>query len=71
MVSEDIMVPKKVFECLVEDFEHLLEDFEVIAEQKSVKTIERRLKDVKEKKIKGLTEKDFADFLRKEGVNAR
>lgn len=71
MASDSIAVPKKVLECMVEDFEHLLEDFETIAEQKSIKTVEKRLKDVKERKVRGLTEKDFADFLRKEGVDAR
>lgn len=65
-----ITVPKRVLNCMLADFEHLLSDFEAIAEEESTAKAEKRLKDVKEKKVEGLSEKDFAEFLKKEGVNA-
>jgi len=40
-----------------------------MAEQDNMKIIEKRLKDVKEGKVKGLTQEDFSNFLKKEGIN--
>lgn len=34
-----------------------------------MEVIEKRLRDIKEGKIKGLSHKDFIRFLRKEGIN--
>ncbi len=68
--QRNITIPKETFRCMVRDFEHLLKDFEKIAEGESVKVVEKRLKDVKEGKVRGFTEKDFSAFLKKEGIDA-
>lgn len=64
-----IVVPKRVLNCMLADFEHLLSDFEAIADEGSATIAVKRLKDIKEKKVEGLSETDLVQFLKKEGVD--
>lgn len=68
MKQETVEVSKDVLNEMVNDIENLLENIELIMERESMKKVKRRLKDVKEGKVKGLSEKDFKEFMRKEGI---
>ncbi len=68
-MPESILVSKDLFRDMVSDFEKLLHDFELIAEQDNMKEVNKRLREIKEGKVKGLTEKDLVNFMKKEGVN--
>lgn len=63
--QELITVPKQVFINVLEDFETLLEDFELLVEQDTMKKVNKRLKDIKEGKVNGLTEADFSAYIEK------
>jgi len=69
-MGETIILNKKSFKGLLSDFEQLLSDFENLAEQSIDKEAIKRLSDMKSKKIKAYTEKDFYNYLKKEGINA-
>lgn len=62
------LLDKKLVRGMVRDFEDLLNKFEMIAERESMIKIRRRLVDVKKKKVKGYSEKDFRRFLKKKGI---
>jgi len=66
---ESITIPRDLFDNLMTDFEKLLSDFEQIAEQDSMKVAQKRLEEVKSGKVKSLSEDDFLEFVKKEGVN--
>jgi len=66
---ESITIPRDLFNNLMTDFEKLLSDFEQIAEQDSLKIAEKRLEEVKSGKVKPLSEEDFLEFVKKEGIN--
>lgn len=65
---EFISVPKDTFRCMVADFEHLLDDFESIAEAEAMEVAKRRFHEIKAGKVKPLTEKEFHDLIKKEGL---
>lgn len=53
---------------MISDFGHLLEDFESITEAKTMKLAEKRLAEIKEGKVKTLSEKEFREFMKKENT---
>lgn len=63
-MAQQVMVRKQALRALLDDFEDLVEDVE-LAESGSLQILQRRLQDVKEGRVKGLTERDLADYLRK------
>ena len=69
--QENIVIPKQVFRGMIRDLENLLEDFEMISQQKMMRTVTKRIKDIEKKKVKGLTEKDFLKFIKREGIDVR
>ena len=68
--QENIEVPKEVIHSIIRDFEKLLRDFERITERETMRKVDKRLKEVKEGKVRGLSEKDYVEFLRRKGINA-
>jgi hypothetical protein len=70
MKQETVEVSKDVLNEMVDDIENLLENIELIVERESMKRVKNRLKDVKEGRVKTLSEKDFKEFMRKEGIDA-
>ncbi len=68
--QENIEVPKEVIDSMIRDFERLLKDFERITERETMRKVDRRLREVKEGKVKGLSEKDYVEFLRRKGIDA-
>lgn len=68
--QESIEVPREVINSMIRDFERLLKDFEKISEQETMKKVEKRLKGVKEGKVKGLSERDYSEFMRRKGIDA-
>ncbi len=68
--QETVTVSREILSHMVSDIEHLIDDIEMIVDRGSMKIIDKRLKDVKESKVKGLSETDFKDFMRKEGIDA-
>ena len=68
--QETVNVSKEILSHMVSDIEHLIDDIEMIIDKRSMKTIDKRLRDVKEGKVKGLSEDDFRKFMRKEGIDA-
>jgi hypothetical protein len=68
-VRESIEVPREVIDSMIRNFGRLLKDFEKISEQETMKKVDKRLKDVKERKIKGYSEEDFFKFLKRKGID--
>ena len=68
--QENIEVPKEVINSMIRDFERLLKDFERITERETMRKVDKRLKEVKEGKVSGLSEKDYAKFLKRKGIDA-
>ncbi len=67
--TQELTVSREFIKHIISDIEHLIDDIEMIVDKKSAKVIEKRLKDVKSGKVKGLSEKDFNEFMRKAGVD--
>jgi len=67
--QENIEVPKEVIDSMIKDFERLLKDFERITERETMRKVDKRLKEVKEGKIRGFSEKDYAEFLKRKGID--
>ena len=65
MATETITLRKDALNEMLQDFEHLIEDFEAIVEQDILKDADKRIGDIKNGKIKGYSEEDFKDFLKK------
>ena len=68
--QENIEVPKEVINSMIRDFERLLKDFERITERETMRKVDKRLKEVKEGKIRGFSERDYAEFLKRKGIDA-
>jgi len=68
--QENIEVPKEVINSMIRDFERLLKDFERITEKETMRKVDKRLREVKEGRISGLSEKDYTEFLRRKGIDA-
>lgn len=63
-----VAVPKDTLKCMMNDFEHLLEDFESIAEAESMRIAKKRLAEIENGKVKPLTEKEFKELMKKQGI---
>ncbi len=61
---ENILVPKEVFSKIITDVEILIEDVEMALDTK----IRQRIEDIKSKKAKGKSEREYYDYLEKRGV---
>jgi hypothetical protein len=68
-MQETIEVDKGVIKKMVDDIEDLLDNMEMIVEKKSMAKIQKRLNDVKTGKVDALSEEDFDDFMREEGID--
>lgn len=68
--AEEVVVDKRMLDHLISDIEHMIDDIEMIVDKNSMKNIDKRLKEVKEGGVKGLSERDFEEFMKKNGVNA-
>lgn len=69
-MQKTMPVSKEVLGDILDHIELLIDDFESLLAKDSSATLQKRLADVKGGKVKDLSEKDFRDFLRKEGINA-
>jgi predicted protein tyrosine phosphatase len=70
MKQETVEVSKGMLNEMANDIEHLLEIMELIVEKRSMEKIQNRLEDIKKKRVKCLSERDFNKFMRKEDINA-
>lgn len=68
--TEQITVERKVLSHMISDIEHLIDDIETIMSKDSTKTLDKRLNEVRSGRVKGLTERDFNELMRKDGINA-
>ena len=68
--TEQITVERKVLSHMISDIEHLIDDIETIMSKDSTKTLDKRLNEVRSGKVKGFSEKDFDELMRKDGINA-
>ena len=68
--TEEITVEREVLSHMISDIEHLIDDIETIMSKDSTKTLDKRLGEVKSGKVKGFSEKDFDQLMRKDGINA-
>jgi len=68
--EETIEVSKEILNEMVNDIENLLDNMEIIVKRQSMNKIKERLNDVKSNKIKCLSEEDFNNFMKKEGIDA-
>lgn len=66
--AEFVSVPKETLQCMIKDFEHLLGDFERIAEVEDMEIAKRRFQEIKTGKVKPLTEKEFRELMKREGI---
>ena len=55
---------------MISDIEHLIDDIETIMSKDSTKTLDKRLDEVRSGRVKGFSEKDFDELMRKDGINA-
>ena len=62
---ESVVIDKKTFDSMVRDLGRLLEDLEKIDEKRHLAKVDKRLRDVKEGRIKLLDKKDFHSFLKR------
>ncbi|HLC50961.1 MAG TPA: hypothetical protein VJH90_01135 [archaeon] len=62
---ESVVIDKKTFDSMVRDLGRLLEDLEKIDEKRHLAKVDKRLRDVKEGRIKLLGKKDFHSFLKR------
>ena len=67
--EEKIEVPKETMNVMVKHFEILIKDFEKIVEQNTIKKVDKRLEDIRKGKVKGYSERDYSEFMKKKGVN--
>lgn len=65
MGKETIVVEKELMNSVIIDIENLLDDMELMIDKSTMETVNKRLEDVKGGKTKGLTEKDFKDYVKK------
>ncbi len=61
---ETVTIPKEAFNKILNDVEILIDDFELALDAK----VQQRVLDIETGKIKGKTEKDLDDYLKKRGV---
>lgn len=64
---ESINIPKEKFGQVINDFERLISHFEDLVEDQD-KIAKQRLNDIKEGSIKGKSEKELDEYLKKRGV---
>ena len=67
--EETIEVPKERVNIMVKHFEILIRDFEKIVEQETMEKVGKRLTDIKKGKVRGCSEKDYFEFMKRKGVN--
>lgn len=68
--QETVNVSKDILNHMISDIEHLIDDIEMIVDRRSMKIIDKRLTDVKKGRVRCLSEGDFKEFMRKEGIDA-
>ena len=61
---ETVTVPKEVFSKILEDVEVLIDDVELALDQK----VRKRISDIETGVVKGKTEEDLHNYLKKRGV---
>ena len=61
---ETVTVPKEVFNKILSDVEILIDDVEMALDVK----VRKRISDIETGKVKGKTEKELDDYLKKRGV---
>jgi len=61
---ETVTMPKEAFTKILNDVKILIDDFELALDAK----VQQRILDIEAGKIKGKTEKDLDDYLKKRGV---
>ena len=65
MTAETIVIEKELFNSMINDIEILIDDIENIMEKNSTKEISKRLNDIKKNKVKGFSEKDLDNYVKK------
>jgi len=67
-LEESIEVPKRTLTVIIKHFEILLKDFEKLAERVAMMEVDNRIKDIKKRKIKGCSERDYSGFMKSKGI---
>ena len=67
--AETIMVKKELFEHIISDVEHLITDMESVADQETMAEVDKRLREIKEGRVKGLSEQDFLRTMKEDGID--
>lgn len=62
---ETVAIPKDVFNKILRDVEILIDDVELALD----KTARKRINDIESNKVKGKSEGELDDYLKKRGVN--
>ena len=63
-MTEAISMKKEHFFSLMDNFDTLIENFEEIAEDSINELASKRIKSIDSGKVKGKTEKEFAEFMK-------
>lgn len=67
--EEKIEVPRQTMGVMIKHFEILIKDFEKIAEQETMRKVDKRLEDIKKSKVRGYSQKDYSEFMKRKGIN--
>jgi len=61
---ETVSIPKEVFTKILADVETLIDDVELALDAK----VQKRIQDIETNSVKGKTEQELNDYLKKRGV---
>ena len=67
--AETIMVKKELFEQIISDVEHLITDMESVADQETMAEVDKRLREIKEGRVKGFSEQDFLRKMKEDDID--
>ncbi len=70
-MAEQVVVRKAALGALLDDMENLVDDMEVLLDSSTRRVLDRRLRDVKRRRVRWLTVDDYRALMRKKGVHAR
>lgn len=64
MKTETIVVPKQVFGKILADVEVLIDDVELALDEK----VRKRIEDIESGRVKGKSEEEYYEYLKKRGI---
>jgi hypothetical protein len=65
MKEKTITIEKRFLTSMISDIENMIDNIEMMVDRSSMKTVKKRLEDVKKGRVKGLSEKDFKNYVKK------